>query len=130
MGLFKLKFKVLYQLQIPSARMKMLKLYECYEERFAFVGHEYMKLNYYIKKIRDNYIEIVVENPMGLEIQGKCSDFKHEAADSADINLPLSIVFDPDVLNKSHQNLEIQSASQLHSAEDFEGNDIQKKVSF
>uniref|UniRef100_A0A914R0V4 Uncharacterized protein n=1 Tax=Panagrolaimus davidi TaxID=227884 RepID=A0A914R0V4_9BILA len=61
---------VSHELQVPAARMKLLKVYECYVESFALAGHEYMKFKCYIKKIRDNHIEIVVENPMEVEIQG------------------------------------------------------------
>jgi hypothetical protein len=102
---------VSHKLEVPAARMKLLKVYECYEESFALDGHEYMKFKCYIKKIRDKYMEIVVENPMGVDIQGKTCDFKHEAADSADINLTLSFVFDPDVLKESHQDLKIPDQS-------------------
>uniref|UniRef100_A0A914YFK1 BTB domain-containing protein n=1 Tax=Panagrolaimus superbus TaxID=310955 RepID=A0A914YFK1_9BILA len=103
---------VSHEIEVSAARMKLLKVYECYEEFFALPGHEYMKFKYLIKKIRENYVEIVVENPLEVEIEGKTCDFKHEAADSADIKLALSFVFDPDVLKQSHQHLKIPDASQ------------------
>uniref|UniRef100_A0A914QQY2 Uncharacterized protein n=1 Tax=Panagrolaimus davidi TaxID=227884 RepID=A0A914QQY2_9BILA len=59
-----------HQLQVPAARMKLLKVYECYEECFALPEHEYLKFNYFIKKIRNDFVEIVIENPLGVKIQG------------------------------------------------------------
>uniref|UniRef100_A0AC35F5Z8 Uncharacterized protein n=1 Tax=Panagrolaimus sp. PS1159 TaxID=55785 RepID=A0AC35F5Z8_9BILA len=118
---------VSHKLEVPAARMKLLKVYECYEDSFALAGHEYMKFKCYIKKIRDNYIEIVVENPLGVEIQGKTCDFKHEAADSADVNLTLSLVFDRDVLKESHQDLNIPDQSiSSHSLIDETAKDDKK----
>uniref|UniRef100_A0AC34F8R7 BTB domain-containing protein n=1 Tax=Panagrolaimus sp. ES5 TaxID=591445 RepID=A0AC34F8R7_9BILA len=117
---------VSHQLQVSAARMKLLKVYECYEENFALVGHEYMKFKYLIKKIRDNCVEIVVENPLEVEIQGKACDFKHEAADSADINLALSFVFDPDVLKRSHQHLKIPDPAQALYDLTFDDNESEQ----
>jgi hypothetical protein len=94
---------VSHQLHVPAARMKLLKVYECYKESFALTGHEHMNFICYIMKTRDNYIEIVVMNPMGIKIQDKTDDYRYEAADSADINLTLSFVFDPSTLEESHQ---------------------------
>uniref|UniRef100_A0A914YT13 BTB domain-containing protein n=1 Tax=Panagrolaimus superbus TaxID=310955 RepID=A0A914YT13_9BILA len=115
-----------HQLQISATRMKLLKLYECYVECFALPEHEYMKFNYYIKKIRDNFIEIVIENPLEIEIQGKTCDFKYEAADSADINLTVSFVFDPDVLKNSHQDLGIPDST-AQSLSSLEGNEEEEE---
>uniref|UniRef100_A0AC34F3J7 BTB domain-containing protein n=1 Tax=Panagrolaimus sp. ES5 TaxID=591445 RepID=A0AC34F3J7_9BILA len=84
---------VSYQLYIPSSRLICLKLFHFIKSEFFLPGYDSLKFTYYIKKIKESYekdIEIYVENPYDIEIQGKKGDFKIEQSSSKNVDIILS----------------------------------------
>uniref|UniRef100_A0AC34FGN1 Uncharacterized protein n=1 Tax=Panagrolaimus sp. ES5 TaxID=591445 RepID=A0AC34FGN1_9BILA len=95
-----------YQLCVPVARLRLLKLYHFFKDEIVLPGYDDLKFTYYIKKIRKNEadgcdIEVQIENPHDVEIEGEQSDFHLELCGTKDINLSLSFVFYPSVLAKT-----------------------------
>uniref|UniRef100_A0A914PZP7 BTB domain-containing protein n=1 Tax=Panagrolaimus davidi TaxID=227884 RepID=A0A914PZP7_9BILA len=87
---------VKYELQIPSAILQRLKIRQFYKSQFVLPGYDGYKFTCYVKKINDsteNDIEIMIENPYNVEIEGKNGNYKFVCDSTKSIILPLFFTF-------------------------------------
>uniref|UniRef100_A0A914YIX6 Uncharacterized protein n=1 Tax=Panagrolaimus superbus TaxID=310955 RepID=A0A914YIX6_9BILA len=62
--------KIPCRLFVSSDFMKALKLYEYCEDYIILPYHENLKFKYYIKKVKEESVEVCIENPFEIEIGG------------------------------------------------------------
>uniref|UniRef100_A0AC34FSY0 BTB domain-containing protein n=1 Tax=Panagrolaimus sp. ES5 TaxID=591445 RepID=A0AC34FSY0_9BILA len=96
----KVVFASAYHLQIPSARFRDLKLYECFESKIVLPEYKNFVFPLYVKKINptpktacNDVIELHIVNPYNARIQGKTGDYilRHSLKD---VNFQLSFVIE------------------------------------
>uniref|UniRef100_A0AC35GIS6 BTB domain-containing protein n=1 Tax=Panagrolaimus sp. PS1159 TaxID=55785 RepID=A0AC35GIS6_9BILA len=93
---------VKYQLLIPSDCLQRLKVYEYFKKEFVLSGYDVLKFTYNVKKInesKENDIEIHIENPYDVEIQGKKGDFLIIKSSENTVDLLLSFYFSLNILD-------------------------------
>uniref|UniRef100_A0AC34GSN9 Uncharacterized protein n=1 Tax=Panagrolaimus sp. ES5 TaxID=591445 RepID=A0AC34GSN9_9BILA len=98
-----------YNLHVPVARLRLLKVYHYFKDEIVLPGYDGLKFTYFIKKIKNNEsdgcdIELQVKNPYDVEIEGKKDDFVVERCGTKDIDLYLSFVFYPTILQSFNGN--------------------------
>uniref|UniRef100_A0A914QL57 BTB domain-containing protein n=1 Tax=Panagrolaimus davidi TaxID=227884 RepID=A0A914QL57_9BILA len=120
-----------YQLRIPSNEFENLKLDNFIKAEIVLTDHENSKFTYFITKIAQSKIELFIENPYDIEIQGKKGNFKAEYESKKDIDVELSFVFGQSYLimkkiatpprtkiSKNEEIKELQQNQQFHNAID------------
>uniref|UniRef100_A0AC35GQ95 BTB domain-containing protein n=1 Tax=Panagrolaimus sp. PS1159 TaxID=55785 RepID=A0AC35GQ95_9BILA len=60
--------EVPFELFVSSEYMKSMKLYEYAEDYIKLPGYKNLKFKRYIKKIKEKFVEIFIENPFEIEI--------------------------------------------------------------
>uniref|UniRef100_A0A914PLF4 Uncharacterized protein n=1 Tax=Panagrolaimus davidi TaxID=227884 RepID=A0A914PLF4_9BILA len=89
-----------YKMSFTSSHMNFLKVYDFNEGIITLPYYSMLKFKYYIKRICSYYVEIVIENPYDLKIDGKNGDFTHQQKKYEDVDLNLSFEFDPNMLSR------------------------------
>uniref|UniRef100_A0A914QMH2 BTB domain-containing protein n=1 Tax=Panagrolaimus davidi TaxID=227884 RepID=A0A914QMH2_9BILA len=120
-----------YKLRIPADEFKNLKLDNLIKAEIVLTDHDNSKFTYYVTKIAPSTIELFIENPYDVEIQGKKGNFKAEYESKKDINVELSFVFGQSYLimkkiatpsrikiSKNEKTKELQPNEQFHNAID------------
>uniref|UniRef100_A0AC34FFA2 BTB domain-containing protein n=1 Tax=Panagrolaimus sp. ES5 TaxID=591445 RepID=A0AC34FFA2_9BILA len=111
---------------ISDIRLQLLKLYQYFKGEIDLDG---FKLIYYVKKIKENgstgnNIEIYIENPYDMEIEGKKGDYKIEQCGTKSINLVLTFVYDPSIIAKICEPEEIVETENKANIEQNESTQI------
>uniref|UniRef100_A0AC34G3D7 BTB domain-containing protein n=1 Tax=Panagrolaimus sp. ES5 TaxID=591445 RepID=A0AC34G3D7_9BILA len=103
---------------VSDARLQLLKLHQYLKGEIDLNDFKFI---YYVKKIKENgTIEIHIENPYDIEIEGKKGDYKIEQNGTKTINLILKFVYDPSITIKCDEvvtstNNETESIQQNQS---------------
>uniref|UniRef100_A0A914P8D7 BTB domain-containing protein n=1 Tax=Panagrolaimus davidi TaxID=227884 RepID=A0A914P8D7_9BILA len=97
-----------YKLYFCSEKLCLLKPNEFIRRQIILPGISFDVLTCYIKKIQKNEltgndIEVHIENPYNVEIEGEKGDLKTEQSSMEDIDLRLTIVYDPLITMKPLQ---------------------------
>uniref|UniRef100_A0A914PFP2 BTB domain-containing protein n=1 Tax=Panagrolaimus davidi TaxID=227884 RepID=A0A914PFP2_9BILA len=113
---------VKYELQIPSTILQHLKTRQFYKSQFVLPGYNAHKFTYFVSKINvstENDIEIMIENPYNVEIEGKKGDYNFVCDSTKSIILPLFFTFYADeipVLEETNELHELQQESSIHES--------------
>uniref|UniRef100_A0AC34F7W7 BTB domain-containing protein n=1 Tax=Panagrolaimus sp. ES5 TaxID=591445 RepID=A0AC34F7W7_9BILA len=107
---------------VCETRLRLLKLHQYLRSAiFLYTNDGRLKLPYYVTKLKENdstgnNIEIHIENPYDIEIEGKKGDYKIEVNGAETIALELTFLFDPSINVKS----ETESSSNIQQNESIE----------
>uniref|UniRef100_A0A914PJV4 BTB domain-containing protein n=1 Tax=Panagrolaimus davidi TaxID=227884 RepID=A0A914PJV4_9BILA len=106
---------VKYELQIPSTILQRLKLRQFYKSHFGLPGYDRYKFTYFVSKINDsteNDIEIMIENPYNVEIEGKTGDYNFICDSTNNIDFPLLFTFFADEIPITEET--VPNSNELH----------------
>uniref|UniRef100_A0A914PV29 BTB domain-containing protein n=1 Tax=Panagrolaimus davidi TaxID=227884 RepID=A0A914PV29_9BILA len=97
-----LNHNVLY---IPFSQTKEMEPLSFYKDKFSVsVNGEFITLNYYVKKIKNDVVQVIVENAFdGLKINNQEGNFEFTSAEAYDIKQTLSYTFDSSDFEKLKQ---------------------------
>uniref|UniRef100_A0AC34FG96 Uncharacterized protein n=1 Tax=Panagrolaimus sp. ES5 TaxID=591445 RepID=A0AC34FG96_9BILA len=89
-------------INVSETRLQLLKLHQYFKSALIlYTNNNYLQLPYYVKKVNGNNIEICIDNPHNIEIEGKKGDYKIEQCGTKSIELRLTFLYDPSITSKS-----------------------------
>uniref|UniRef100_A0A914Q437 BTB domain-containing protein n=1 Tax=Panagrolaimus davidi TaxID=227884 RepID=A0A914Q437_9BILA len=93
--------------------LKFLNIFECLEGKIPFANYEFYKLQWFIKKVEEDFVEFTIKNPHQIQINGQKGDFNVISNVHQDLQLELFIVYDPKVIEMLNKNSENASKAEI-----------------
>uniref|UniRef100_A0AC34FTP1 BTB domain-containing protein n=1 Tax=Panagrolaimus sp. ES5 TaxID=591445 RepID=A0AC34FTP1_9BILA len=87
----------IYHLLIPNDRIYYLDEFDYFEETIELPKIKGLTFTCLVKKIQQNYVEVVIKNPYKVKIDGKKEDFVYKTNTSG-INKTISFIVEPAIL--------------------------------
>uniref|UniRef100_A0A914NZU1 BTB domain-containing protein n=1 Tax=Panagrolaimus davidi TaxID=227884 RepID=A0A914NZU1_9BILA len=115
---------VKYELQIPPTILQRLEICQFYKSQFVLPGYDGLKFTYYVKKINvstANDIEIMIENPYNVEIDGKKGDYYFVCDSTESIIYPFLFTFYTDEIPITEETK--PNSNELHGLQQESSND-------
>uniref|UniRef100_A0AC34F780 Uncharacterized protein n=1 Tax=Panagrolaimus sp. ES5 TaxID=591445 RepID=A0AC34F780_9BILA len=115
--------QVSYHLFISPTDMKMLDIYDYYHRIIVLSGYEKPKFNLYIKKIAEGKIEIEIENPFDVRINGISGNHFFHVTDKWAFDSQIQFIFDPSSFKEeSHEAEKVESRPESETGNPLQSN--------
>uniref|UniRef100_A0A914P0H7 BTB domain-containing protein n=1 Tax=Panagrolaimus davidi TaxID=227884 RepID=A0A914P0H7_9BILA len=81
--------------------------------KIPFANYEFYKLQWFIKKVEEDFVEFTIKNPHQIQINGQKGDFNLITNVHQDLKLELFFVYDPKVIEELNKNPENASKAEI-----------------